>query len=142
VKNSAKWTKVQQNIELKNKEIFGPLFSGLWGKMDDEYLNTISEEALLQRNMNDINWLNANFNVSNEVGLMHTQGNNLAAKFNKKALIFAGENDMVCKLEVQQEWKKLLGDHAILKVVPDFGHGPRMDQTEETANIFKDFLMN
>jgi pimeloyl-ACP methyl ester carboxylesterase len=142
VKNSPMATMAQQFIDLKNKEGFGPIFSAVWGKLGDEYLNTICEDALLQRNLANINWINAHFNVSNEENQMHQQGNNLAAKFDKKALIIAGENDMMAPLEMQQAWKKFLGDNAILKSIPDYGHGPRMDQVKETANIITKFLMD
>jgi pimeloyl-ACP methyl ester carboxylesterase len=142
VKNSQLCVIAQQNIDNKNKEAFAQIFSGLWGKIEDEDLNTMTEEALMQRNLEDISWANASFNVSNEAGALHIEGDNLASKFTRKALIFAGEDDMYCKLDVQQNWKDVLGEKAVLRKLPGYGHGPRMDQAEETANIFKEFLIS
>jgi pimeloyl-ACP methyl ester carboxylesterase len=140
-KNSPMLSMAKQSIDNKTTEGFKKFFLYVWNKIEDDFLNLLSEEALLQRNLEDISWMNANYNVSNEIGIMNTQGNNLAAKFEKEALIFGGENDRSSPPEMQKEWKKLLGDHATLKLLPNYGPGPKLDQVEETANIFKEFLL-
>jgi pimeloyl-ACP methyl ester carboxylesterase len=140
MKNSQFCTIAQLAIKSQNKEIFRQIYAKLMNDVDEDYLDILSEESLLQRSFEDMTWANANFNVSNEPNALNVPGNSLASTFEKQVLIFAGEKDTFCKPEVQKEWKELLGDHATLKFMPDYGHGPRMDQAELTSDIFYDFL--
>jgi pimeloyl-ACP methyl ester carboxylesterase len=141
LKYSPFYSELYDDIELRNEACMRKLLLNVWSA-NEELVNTLMEEAFLQRNIGEIGWLSAKFNVSNETNKINIPGNNLVSKFDKKALIFAGENDKICPPEAQKEWQHLLGEKATLKLLPGCGHGPNADQAGATANILKQFLID
>jgi pimeloyl-ACP methyl ester carboxylesterase len=134
------YAELYDDIELKNSVCMRKILSAIWGETNEALINTLLEEAFLQRNIGEIGWMSANFNVSNETNKINIPGNNLVSKFDRKVLIFGGEEDPICPPEMQKEWKKLLGEKATLRLLPGCAHGPTAAQAEETVNIFKQFL--
>jgi pimeloyl-ACP methyl ester carboxylesterase len=140
--------KMKAVIETKNKDDARKGWIWLMGLTEQsipenfkDAMDTLAEESLLQRNYEDIVWICMNFNVSNEnKGLI--QGDGSAAKLTKKLLIIAGEKDPFLEIAVQEEWKKIVGDNATLKVIPGMEHCPTIAQFAEVGGVILDFLKN
>jgi pimeloyl-ACP methyl ester carboxylesterase len=134
-------TGMKERLETKNKESMRQIWIWLMGPLPEDLMESKVEESFMQRNLEEIIWINLIFNVSNENNGI-TEGDGTAATLTKKILVIAGENDSVCPLPVEEEWKKFVGDNATLKVMPGYGHGPTIAKCPEIGGVILDFLKN
>ncbi len=100
-----------------------------------EYL----EETLKQRNLVDIDWALATFNITEEHNGM-VEGNGKIKKIKQPTLIFGSELDYVVPLSMVEETSKALGEHGKLYIFKNSGHSPITDVTEELVEKIEGFI--
>ena len=100
-----------------------------------EYL----EETLKQRNLVDIDWALATFNITEEHNGM-VQGNGKVNQIKQPTLIFGSELDYVVPLNMVEETAKALGGNAKVHIFKNSGHSPITDVTEELIGKIEAFV--
>lgn len=100
-----------------------------------EYL----EETLKQRNLVDVDWALATFNITEEHNGM-VEGDGKVDRIRQQTLIFGAEKDYVVPLNMVEETANALGDKAELHIFKESGHSPITDVTEELTTKIKNFL--
>lgn len=88
-------------------------------------------EAVHQRNLVDVDWALANFNISNEPSL-YSAGHGQIDKIKAKTLIIWGDKDLTVPKLMFDETTRLLPDAAVL-VYEGAGHAIVVDETEKLA---------
>ncbi|MGM0419928.1 MAG: alpha/beta fold hydrolase [Bacillota bacterium] len=101
----------------------------------EEYL----EDMMTQRNLIDIDYALASFNISNEHNGV-AEGSGKADSIEAPTLILQGDRDMVVPQEMAQTIKKDLGDIAEIKILSDCGHSPLIDDLEQLTAQITSFL--
>ena len=89
------------------------------------------DEAVKQRNLVDVDWALANFNISNEPSL-YQLGNNKLSDLKVKTLIIWGNKDVTVPQIMFDETVRLLPEATVL-VYKDAGHAIVVDETEKLA---------
>ncbi|NBG88441.1 intracellular short-chain-length polyhydroxyalkanoate depolymerase [Isachenkonia alkalipeptolytica] len=100
-----------------------------------EYL----EETLKQRNLVDIDWALATFNISEEHNGM-VEGNGKINNIKQPTLILGAELDYVVPLSMVEETSKAFGEYGELYIFKDSGHSPITDVTEELIEKIEGFI--
>lgn len=108
-------------------------------KPEPEYNNIYINETLKQRNLVDIDWSLACFNMSG----MHngyTQGSSLIDKIEIPVLSFWGKKDAVVMEQMVKTTVDAIGDNARLVILEDSGHSPLVDCPDLITNEILDFV--
>ena len=101
----------------------------------DEYL----EDMFTQRNLVDVDYALAHFNISNEHNGLE-EGNGKAQKIDVPTLILWGTNDLVVTEEMAQNINNDIGDNAELIYLKDCGHSPIIDDLDQLLENVIEFL--
>lgn len=101
----------------------------------DEYL----EDMFTQRNLVDVDYALAHFNISNEHNGLE-KGNGKAEKIQVPTLILYGDNDKVVPEQMAKDIKNDIGENAQLKYLKNCGHSPLIDDLDQLLNEILDFL--
>jgi len=89
------------------------------------------EKAVLQRNLVDVDWALANFNISNEPSL-YSAGNDKLKNIKAKTLIIWGDKDITVPKMMFDETVRLLPNAEVI-IYKDAGHSIIVDETEKLA---------
>lgn len=101
----------------------------------DEYL----EDMFTQRNLVDVDYALAHFNISNEDNGLE-DGNGKAEKIEIPTLILYGENDKVVTEQMAKDINKDIGNNAQLKYLKNCGHSPLIDDLDQLLEKILKFL--
>ena len=101
----------------------------------DHYL----EEMLKQRNLVDVDYALATFNISMEHNGVKA-GNSAVTKIKAPTLILQGKNDQVVPAQMALDIKKDIGEKARLVYLENCGHSPLTDDLEQLLKNITDFL--
>lgn len=108
-------------------------------KPDDAKYEEYLEDMLTQRNLVDVDYALATFNISNEFnGVKH--GDNRASKIKCPTLILWGENDSVVPRQMALDIKADIGNNATLIYLEKCGHSPLIDDLEQLVKVVENFL--
>src|SRR6056297_375276 len=91
-------------------------------KKYDEYV----EDMFTQRNLVDVDYALAHFNISNEDTEL-SKASNKAEKIEVPTLVLYGENDKVVPEQMAKDIDNDIGDNATLKYLENCGHSPLID---------------
>lgn len=94
--------------------------------------------TLKQRNLADIYWALALFNMSDKHN-GYTEGNNLISKIKIPVLSLWGEKDSIIPEAAAKETVEALGDKGELIVLKDSGHSPLIDCPDVLMKKIADF---
>lgn len=103
----------------------------------DEYLDDI----LSQRNLVDIYYSLAHFNISPEHNGIEP-GRNEAEEIDVPTLVLWGEEDLVITEEMARQTAADIGDNAELVHLEGCGHSPLIDDIKQLTDVTLDFLKN
>lgn len=122
-----------------------PFMSWLWDisiysnkKPTPEQNKLFIDETLKQRNLVDIDWSIATFNMG-EGSNLYTLGDNSIKKVHVPVLSFWGKKDYVVLEYMAKENIAALGDQARLVVFDNAGHSPLIDEPDALAEQIKAF---
>jgi pimeloyl-ACP methyl ester carboxylesterase len=101
----------------------------------DEYL----EDMFTQRNLVDVDYALAHFNISNEHNGLE-KGNKKAEKIKAPTLVLYGENDKVVTEQMAKDINNDIGDNATLKYLKNCGHSPLIDDLEQLKTMVINFI--
>lgn len=97
------------------------------------------DDMLTQRNLVDVDYALATFNISNsDNGVI--LGNNDVEKINIPTLIIQGDRDLVVPMDMAKGIKEGIGDNAKLTILKDSGHSPLIDNLNELIQNIIDFI--
>jgi pimeloyl-ACP methyl ester carboxylesterase len=97
------------------------------------------EDMCTQRNLADVRYAVANFNIS-DVDDGHTEGTGKVKAINHPTLILTGELDEVISSELLEKTKRDIGENAKLGELIGCGHNPMIDDIEQTTTAIEEFL--
>ncbi|WP_096186405.1 intracellular short-chain-length polyhydroxyalkanoate depolymerase [Evansella halocellulosilytica] len=97
------------------------------------------KETFKQRNLEDIYWALAHFNLSYEHN-GYSQGSGLIKQINVPVLSYWGEQDRIIKFKDVKSTVDSL-PNASLRVLKECGHSPLVDNLEEVLNGMKDVFV-
>lgn len=106
---------------------------------DPERFNVYAREACLQRNSIHVVYSLMTFNISEENNGI-VDGTGEAKKIKNKILILHGEDDLIIKKARAEEYAKLFGSQAILKIFPGGDHSLMTFDLEGTAKCILEFM--
>lgn len=89
------------------------------------------QEAIKQRNLVDVDWALANFNITNQNSL-YSMGNNKISKLKAKTLIIWGNKDLTVPKVMFDETVSLLPEAEVI-IYEDCGHSIVVDDPERLA---------
>lgn len=101
----------------------------------DKYL----EDMFTQRNLVDVDYALAHFNISNEHNGLE-EGNEKAEKIKAPTLVLYGENDKVVTEQMAKDINNDIGDNATLKYLKNCGHSPLIDDLEQLKTMVINFI--
>lgn len=101
----------------------------------EEYL----EDMMTQRNLIDIDYALANFNLSDQHNGLQT-GNNKAEKIAVPTLILQGDQDKVVPMEMAEAIKEDIGNNAEIQILKNCGHSPLIDDLDQLIEAITSFL--
>ncbi len=101
----------------------------------DEYV----EDMLTQRNLADVDYALAQFNISTEHNGV-TEGTGAAAEIDVPTLVLRGERDLVITEEMVEQTVADIGSNADLVVLDDCGHSPLIDDLNQLLNEVTTFI--
>lgn len=108
-------------------------------KPEEKKYQAYLEETLKQRNLVDVDWALATFNIS-DVHNGVIEGNGKIHKIKQPTLIFGSELDYVVPLSMVEETAKELGDQGEVHIFKKSGHSPITDVTEELVGKMQNFI--
>ncbi|HOP25238.1 MAG TPA: alpha/beta hydrolase [Defluviitoga sp.] len=108
-------------------------------KPDDAKYEEYLEDMLTQRNLVDVDYALATFNISNEFNGVK-QGDNRASKIKCPTLILWGENDLVVPKQMALDIKADIGNNTTLVYLKKCGHSPLIDDLEQLVKVVVNFL--
>jgi pimeloyl-ACP methyl ester carboxylesterase len=101
----------------------------------DEYV----EDMLTQRNLADVDYALAQFNISEERNGI-TEGTGSASEINVPTLVLRGERDLVITEAMVEETVADIGSNAELVVLDDCGHSPLIDDLDQLLHEVTAFI--
>ena len=109
------------------------------GKPDPERNQFYINETLKQRNLADIDWSLANFNMSHQHN-GYTEGSGLIDKIEIPVLSFWSDKDYVVLENMVKETVAAIGDNAELVILENSGHSPLVDCPDLLSQRIFDFV--
>ncbi len=110
-----------------------------YNKPAPEKYDLYLEEMFKQRNLVDVYYSLANFNISKEYNDIK-EGTGDAAKINRPTLVLQGKNDLVVSEKIAQNIKNDIGQNAKLVYLAGCGHSPMTDDLEQLLKVVSEFL--
>ncbi len=101
----------------------------------EEYL----EDMMTQRNLIDVDYALANFNISDQHNGLQP-GNNRAKNITAPTLILQGNQDKVVPMDMAEAIKEDIGDNAKIQILENCGHSPLIDDLEQLVDAITKFL--
>lgn len=101
----------------------------------DEYV----ADMCTQRNLADVDYALAQFNISTEHNGV-TEGTDAAAEIDVPTLVLRGERDLVITEEMAEQTVADIGANAELVVLDDYGHSPLIDDLDQLLNEVTAFI--
>ncbi len=101
----------------------------------EEYL----EDMMTQRNLIDVDYALANFNISDQHNGLQP-GNNRAKNITAPTLILQGNQDKVVPMNMAKAIKEDIGDNAEIQILENCGHSPLIDDLEQLVDAITKFL--
>ena len=108
-------------------------------KPNQENLNMWMTESLKQRNLVDVDWALANFNMSN-YNTLYSKGKDTIKNVKAKTLILWGKNDITVPKIMVDENMTALKDQATLIEYDNCGHAPVVDVLEDVVEDILNFI--
>lgn len=108
-------------------------------KPSREKLEEYIDDILTQRNLLDVTYALAYFNISYECNGV-VQGTGGIGKINIPTLIIHGDKDKIVNINHARRTKGLIGDNAKLVVLENCGHSPLIDKLDEVIKYFTEFV--
>lgn len=105
---------------------------------DDQYSSNLAA-TMQQRNLIDVDWALASFNISHEHNGV-SDGNGLIDKINCPVLAFWGTRDLVVSREMVEETVAAIGDNARLVILENSGHSPITDAKDKLITEIFNFV--
>mgnify|MGYP000942751154 CR=1 FL=1 len=126
----------------KNKEVLKAIWNVLIytsKKPNDEQYDKYLEDMLTQRNLVDVDYALANFNISNHPAPTG-EGTGLVKNLTMPTLVLTGKNDLVVSRTMTEE---LFADlpHKITHIELNAGHSPLIDDLENLNQAIKTFIL-
>jgi pimeloyl-ACP methyl ester carboxylesterase len=121
-------------------------FKGVWNQLiytdtqpaDDLYEDYV-DDMLTQRNLADVYYALAHFNVSDEA-TVHSEGSGLASEITHPTLVVHGDRDLVIPREMADQTVADL-PNAELVELEDCGHSPPVDALDDLLAAVEPFLL-
>ena len=101
----------------------------------DEYL----EDMFTQRNLVDVDYALAHFNISSQDTEL-SAANNKAEKIEIPTLVLYGENDKVVPEQMAKDIDDDIGDNSTLEYLENCGHSPLIDDLEQLKTKLINFI--
>jgi 2-hydroxy-6-oxonona-2,4-dienedioate hydrolase len=108
-------------------------------KPEEKKYHQYLEETLKQRNLVDVDWALATFNITAEHNGM-VEGNGKIEFIKQPTLILGSELDYVVPLTMIEDTAKALGSKGEVHIFKDSGHSPITDVTEELVRKMEKFI--
>lgn len=108
-------------------------------KPEDEKYDEYLEDMLTQRNLVDVDYALATFNISNEFNGIKS-GDKRAATIQCPTLVLWGENDLVVPEQMALDIKRDIGENAQLVYLKNCGHSPLIDDLKQLITVVENFL--
>lgn len=108
-------------------------------KPEEKEYNEFLTATLQQRNLVDIDWALATFNLSNEHNGM-VEGNGKIDKITVPVLSIWGDKDVVVLRHMVEDTVNAIGENARLVIYNDCGHSPITDCTEKLISDIANFV--
>lgn len=108
-------------------------------KPEPEYNSLYIKETLKQRNLVDIDWSLATFNLSHQHN-GYTEGSGLIDKIEIPVLSFWGEKDYVVFEDMVRSTVEAIGENAEFIVLQNSGHSPLVDCPDLLSQKIFDFV--
>ena len=108
-------------------------------KPEPEYNNLYINETLKQKNLVDIDWSLANFNMSHGHN-GYAPGSGLIDKVEVPVLSFWGDRDIIVSEDAVKTTVEAIGDNAALFILENSGHSPLVDCPDLLSQKIFDFV--
>ena len=105
---------------------------------DDRYEEYI-DDMLTQRNLVDVDYSLAHFNMSHEHNGI-VQGTGDIDKIKAPTLVIQGDKDLVVPMEMAEGIAKAIGENAKLEILENGGHSPMVDDISRFMNLILNFM--
>ncbi|HKL76330.1 MAG TPA: alpha/beta hydrolase [Halanaerobiales bacterium] len=106
---------------------------------DPEKYNEYLEDMFTQRNLVDVDYALAHFNISNEHNGLE-EGIGKAEKIEAPTLILYGENDKVVTEQMAKDINNDIGENANLQYLKKCGHSPLIDDLDQLLENILNFI--
>ncbi|WP_426349849.1 alpha/beta fold hydrolase [Alloiococcus sp. CFN-8] len=134
---------VLQALKTKNKEFYRMVWNAsiyTHNKPEPSKYEEYLEDMLTQRNLVDVDYALATFNISNNFNGI-TEGSGAVNSISCPVLIFQGDRDYVVPRYMGEGIKEKLPQSELV-ILNDCGHSPLVDCLETLSEKIKDFLNN
>lgn len=108
-------------------------------KPDPEEFEKNIETTMKQRNLVDLDWALAAFNIGHSYNGV-SEGNGLVDQINCPVLVFWGDRDLVVTRDMAEETVKAIGDNARLVILEGCGHSPFTDRPDQMLEEIIKFM--
>lgn len=121
------------------KEVMWDPFIYTKNAPSDERYDEYMKDALSQRNVVDVFYGLATFNISDE-STEASEGTGKAAKIEVPTLVLRGDRDLIISEEMAQTTVEDIGNNAELVTLRDCGHSPFIDDLDQLLTKVTEFL--
>jgi len=108
-------------------------------KPDPEKYDEYVEDMFTQRNLVDVDYALAHFNISDEYNGLE-EGNGKAKKIKAPTLVLYGKQDKVVTEQMAKDIKNDIGQNAKLEYLKNCGHSPLIDDLDQLLKKVLNFL--
>ncbi len=125
----------------RNKEFYKTLWNAAiytHNKPKEEKYNEYLEDMLTQRNLVDVDYALAHFNMTNESNGVE-EGSNKCSLVKAEVLIMQGDRDYVVPLYMAEDINKYV-ENSKLVLLKDSGHSPMIDNLKAVVNAIIEFI--
>lgn len=133
---------VQHAYETEDREALRTIWNSLiytQNQPEPERYEAYLDDMLTQRNLVDVDYALAHFNVSTEAN-EYGEGSGHVESIEAPTLVVRGERDLVISAEMAKETVDDLGDVAEFVELPDAGHSPFVDDLDAVLTEIERFL--
>lgn len=128
-------------LATKNKEFYRALWNAAiytHNKPEDNFYEEYLEDMLTQRNLVDVDYALATFNMTNESNGVN-EGSNRCELIEAPVLILQGDRDYVVPMSMAEDTNRFLKNSKVV-VLKDSGHSPMIDCMDNLLNEIREFL--